>query len=65
MKHTTPGSHQKKSTKIGQSYICQQTKESFNSCTNGNLRVFQNHTKQAKNTFIFYHFPFLGLNETP
>ena len=63
MKHTTPGSHQKKSTKIGQPYICQPTKESFDSSINGNSRVFQNHRKQAKINAVFHHFPSLGLNE--
>ena len=65
MKRTTPGSHQKNLTKIGQPYIYQQTKESFDSSINGNLRGFQNHRKQGKINDVFYHFPSLGLNETP
>ena len=65
MKRTPPGSHQKNSTKIGQPYICQQTKESFHSSIKGNLQVFQNHRKQAKINVFFYHFPSLGLNEPP
>ena len=61
-----PWSHQKnKSTKISQPYICQPTKESFNSSINGNLQVFQNHRKQAKINVVFHHFPLLGLNKTP
>ena len=43
MKPTIPGSHQK--TKIGQPYIFQGTKESFDLSIKGNLQVFQNHTK--------------------
>ena len=65
MKLTTPGSHKKNSTKIGQPYICQQTKESFNSPIDGNLGVFQDHRKQAKTNVVFYHFPSLGQNEAP
>ena len=65
MKRTTPGSHPKKSTKIGQPYICQQTKESFHSSISCRLWAFQNHTKQAKINVLFYHFPSLGLNEPP
>ena len=38
------------------------TKESFDSLTNYNLRVFQNHRKQAKINVVFHHFPSLGLN---
>ena len=37
MKRSIPGSHQKKSNKIGQSYICQRTKESFNLSIKGKL----------------------------
>ena len=48
MKRTTPGSHQKKSTKISQPYICQRIKEKLDSSLRGNLRVFQNHRNQAK-----------------
>ena len=52
-----PGSHQKFLAKIGQPYICQQTKESFYSSINGNMQVFQNNTKQAiiEVIFIFSH----------
>ena len=48
MKRTTPGSHQKNSTKIGQPYICQRTKESFNSSING-----KGHSKVAALSFEF------------
>ena len=65
MKRTTPGSHKKISTKIGQPYNCQRTKESFNSSIKGNLPVFQNHSKQAKNNVILNPFPSLGQNEPP
>ena len=65
MKHTTYGSHQKNSTKIGQPYICQGTKESFDSSINGKLQVFQNHRKQGKNNVLFHFFPSIGLNKTP
>ena len=65
MKPITPWSHKKNSTKIGQPYICQQTKESFNSSIKGNKEVFQNHRKQAKIAVVFHHFPLLGLNELP
>ena len=54
------GATKKKSTKIGPPYICQRTKESFNSSIKGNLQVFQNHAKQAKIKVVF---PLLGLNE--
>ena len=57
-------SPKKDSTKIGQPYICQRTNESFNSSINGNLQVFQNHSKQAKINVVFHHFLSLGLNET-
>ena len=57
-------SPKQKSTKIGQSYICQQTKESFDSSINGNLLVLQNHTRQAKTNVVFHNFSWLGLNET-
>ena len=64
MKRTTPGSQN--STKIGQPYICQRTKESVDSSIKGNLRVFQNHgRKQAKINVVFPRFPSLGLNEPP
>ena len=53
MKRSTPWSYQKKSTKIGPPYICQRTKESFNSSIKGNLQVFQNHAKQAKIKVVF------------
>ena len=67
MKRTTPalGVTQKNSTKIGQPYIFKQTKETFNSSINGNLRVFQNHRKQAKINVIFHRFPPLGLSKPP
>ena len=52
MKRTTSWSHQTNSTKIGQPYICHQTKESFHSSIKGNLRIFQNHRKQAKNNVV-------------
>ena len=45
MKRTTPGSHQKKSTKIDQPYICQRTKEILDSWIKGNMQVFQNNNK--------------------
>ena len=54
---TTPGSHQFFFTKIGQPYICQQIKEGFDSLIEGNLRVFQIDTKQAKLNVVFHHFP--------
>ena len=65
MKRTTPGSHKKNLTKIGQPqpYICQQTKENFDSSMKSNLRIFQNHRKQAKVNVVFHHFPSLGLDE--
>ena len=65
MKRTTPGSHQKKLTKIGQPYICHRKKESFDSSIKGNLQVFQNHRKQAKIKVVFHPFPSLGLNKPP
>ena len=66
MKPTTPGSHQKKSTKIiGQPYICQRTKECFYLLIKANLQVFQNHRKQAKIDIVFYCFPLLGLSKPP
>ena len=65
MKRTTLGSYQKKWTKIGQPFICQRTKESFNSSMKGKLRVFQNHRKQGKINGFFHHFPSLGINERP
>ena len=49
MKPTSSGSHQNFLTKIGQPYIYHPTKESFDSSIKANLRVFQNHRKQAKN----------------
>ena len=58
-------SPKKNSTKIGQPYICQRTKESFNLLINGNLQVFQNRRKQGKINVVFHHFPSLGLKETP
>ena len=51
----------KKSSKIGQPYICQQTKESFDS----SMKFFQNHRKQAKINVAFHRFLLLGLNEPP
>ena len=65
MKLSTLWSHQKNSTKIGQSYNCQRTKESFNSSIKGNLPVFKNHSKQAQNNVILNPFPSLGQNEPP
>ena len=65
MKLTTLGSHQKNLTKIGQPYICQQTKESLDSLIKGKLQVFQNHKKQAKINVVLHHFISLDLNETP
>ena len=65
MKRTTPWSHPKKSTKIGQPYICHGSKENFDSSIKGNLQVFQNYTKQAKINVVFHHFPLLDVNEPP
>ena len=68
MKRTTPmgpSCHQKNSTTIGNPYICQQKEEIFNSLIKDNLRVFQNHRKEAKFNVVFHHFPSLGLNKTP
>ena len=50
MKRITPrpGVTKKNSTKIGPPYICQQKMEIFEFSIKVNLRVFQNHTKQAK-----------------
>ena len=48
------GVTKRNSTKIGQPYICHRTKESFNSSKKCNLRVFPNHTKQAKINVIFH-----------
>ena len=56
MKRTTHGGRQKKSTKIGQPYIYHRTKESFDSLIKGNLRVFQNHRKQAEINGVFSSF---------
>ena len=61
MKRSTPGSHQK----IGQPYICHQTKESLDSLIKSNVGVFQNQIKQAKITLVFHHFPSLGIKEPP
>ena len=60
MKPSTPGSQQIFVTEIGPSYICQRTKESFDSSIKANFRVFQNHRKQAKIDIIFYCFSSLG-----
>ena len=60
-----PWESPKKLTKIGQPYICHQTKGSFDSLIKCNLQVFQNHTKQAKINVVFHHFPLLGLNKPP
>ena len=49
-----PWESPKKSTKIGQPYICHRTKEIFDSLIKGNVRVFQNHRKQAKINDIFH-----------
>ena len=62
MRRTTLGSHQNNSIKIGQPYICQRKKESLDSSIKGNLRVFQNHRKQAKTNVVFHPFASLGLN---
>ena len=62
-KPNTPGSHQKYSNKIGQPYNCHQTKARFESSIKANLRVFQNHRKQAKINIVFYRFPLLGLSK--
>ena len=51
-----PWESPKKSTKIGQPYICQRTKESFNSSIKGDLQVSQNHRNQAKNKVFFIAF---------
>ena len=50
MKHTTPGSHQKKVRlkSVNPTFVTEQ-KKSFDSSIDGNLRVFQNHRRQAKN----------------
>ena len=56
MKPNTPGGHPN-STKIGQPYICQRSKECFDLSIKGNLRAFQNHRKQAKIDVYFYRFP--------
>ena len=42
------------STKIGQPYICQPTKENFDSSNKANLGVFQNHRIQAKINLTFF-----------
>ena len=60
MKPTTPGSHQKESTKIGQPYICHRTKECFDLLIKAN---FPNNRKQAK-IDIVSHIS-LGLNKPP
>ena len=57
MKPTTPGSHRKKI------YICQRTKECFDSSIKANLQFFQKHKKQAKNNIVFHFSSLLGLNE--
>ena len=49
------GVTQKKSTKIGQTYNCHRTKESFDSSIKANMRDFKNHRKQTKiNIFSFF-----------
>ena len=48
-------------TKIGQPYICQQTKECFDLSIKANLQVFRNHRKQAKNYIVFHFSPLLDL----
>ena len=58
-------SPKKNSTKIGQPYIWQRTKESFNSSLNGNFQVFQNHRKKEKINVVFHYFPTIDLNEAP
>ena len=65
MKSSTPGSHQKFLTKIGQPCICHQTKEIFDLWIKANMQVFQNQRKQAKIDIVLYRFPLLGLNKPP
>ena len=68
MKCTTPGSHQKKIrlNSVNSTFASKQKKVSIHrSSLNGNLRVFQDHRKQAKINVAFHHFPLLGLNEPP
>ena len=65
MKLTTPGSHRKNSTKIGQPYICHRTKECFDLSIKGNLGVFPNRRKQAKINIVSHFSPSLGLKEPP
>ena len=52
-----PWESQKKSTKIGQPYISQRTKECFDLSIKANSQVFQNHKKRAKliSFFIAFH----------
>ena len=58
-------SQKKNSTKIGQPYIFQWTKECFDLWKKANLQVFQSHRKQAKINIVFHHFPLLGLSKPP
>ena len=58
MKPTTRplGITKKKSTKIGQPYICQRTKQCFDLSIKANLQVFQNHREKAKINIVFIIF---------
>ena len=60
-----PGSHQKKFDLNGSALHLSLKKRKFDLLINGNLRVFQNHRKQAKINVVFHCFPSLGLNEPP
>ena len=53
MKRSTPGSHQKNLLKLVNPTFATEQKESFDSSMKGNLRVFQNHRKQAKINVVF------------
>ena len=68
MKPTTLGSHKRKSTKIGQPYICHHAKECFDLWKKANLRVFQYHRKQvrSKQTTMILNFsnPTIFAHET-
>ena len=65
IKRTTPETHSKKNLLNSVNPILPPKKESFDSSINGNLRVFQNHTKQPKNYNFFHNLSSLGLNEPP
>ena len=56
MRPTTPGSHQKNSTKIGLAYNCHRAKQSFDSSNKAKLRIFQNHRKRLKTNVVFHFF---------